>query len=112
MVASKKDYKIWKSGRDNEAGFMITPETAVMAGSKSAFIAIDKAGTHISGPVSFITTSENIRVGGLFVGMNDFVKMMPSNIVLPIPSQLPIPPVALFTSLALSLPFMMAMLIV
>jgi len=112
MGASKKDYKIWKASRESDAGFMITPETAIMAGSKSAFIAIDKKGTHISGPVSFITTGENIRTAGLFVGMNDFVKMVPSTIVTPIPSQLPIPPIGMFTSVALSLPFLMAFLVV
>jgi hypothetical protein len=112
MAASKKNFKIWKASRDSEAGFMITPETAVMAGSKSSFIAIDKSGTHISGPISFITTGENIRTAGLFVGMNDFVKMIPSTMMTPIPSQLPIPPVALFTSIALSLPFVLAALVV
>jgi hypothetical protein len=112
MAASKKNFKIWKASRDSKAGFMVTPDFTVMAGSESAFIAVSKEGTHISGPVSFITTSENIRTAGLFVGMNDFIKMIPSTIAMPIPSQLPIPPVAMFTSIAKSLPFMLAMLIV
>ena len=112
MAASKRNYKVWKASRDSKAGFQITPDFALMAGSDKSFIAVSKEGTHISGPVSFITTTENIRIAGLFVGMNDFVKMLPSNIVMPIPSQLPIPPVALFTSVAKSLPFILAFLIV
>jgi len=112
MAASKKGYKIWKASRDSEAGFMVTPEYAIMAGAKNAFIAVSKEGTHISGPLSLITTGENIRTAGLFVGMNDFVKMIPSTMVTPIPSQIPVPPVALFTSVAKSLPFILAFLVV
>lgn len=111
MAVPKSNYKIWKASKDSKAGFMVTPDTAVMAGSKSAFFAASKEGCFISGPISFITTGEQTRRAGLFVGMNDFVKMLPSNIMMPIPDLIPVPPVALFSSMALSLPFMIAMLL-
>jgi hypothetical protein len=110
MAVPKAKYKIWKASKDSTAGFMVTPDTAVMAGSKNAFFAASKEGCSISGPVSFVTTSEQIRVAGLFVKMNDFMKILPSNIMMPIPEQMPFPPVSLFTSIALSLPFAIALL--
>jgi len=110
MAVPKGRYKIWKASGDTSAGFMVTPDFAVMAGSKDSFVLTSKEGVHISGPVSFITTGEQTRQAGLFVRMNDFIRMVPSTIVTPIPFLLPIPPVALFTSVALTMPFAVAML--
>jgi len=111
MGAPKSRFKIWKASTDSATGFMVTPEYAVMAGAQSAFVAVSKEGCAISGPVSFITTGEQTRKAGLFVGMNEFVRMIPSTIVTPIPPHIPLPPVAFFASVALSLPFVMAMLV-
>lgn len=111
-MAEKANFKIWRATKDSAAGFMVTPNSAVMAGSKDAFIAATKNGIALSGPISLIATGEQIRQGGLFVKMNDFVKMIPSTIVTPIPDQIPFPPVALMTSVAKSLPFIIAMMAV
>lgn len=111
MAKAKNKYRIWKADRESAAGFMVTPDSVVMAGAKNAFFAASKEGCAISGPLSLISTGEQIRQAGLFVKMNDFVKMMPSTIVTPIPDQIPFPPVALFSSIAKSLPFMMALLV-
>ncbi len=108
-LESKSNFKVWKASRESAAGFMVTPDTAVMAGSPKNFIAINSTGTHISGPVSFITSSDMIRKGGLFVEMNDFIRMVPSTIVTPIPPQIPIPPIALFSNVAKTMPFVLAM---
>jgi len=110
MATPKATYKIWKADLNSAAGFMTTPDFSVMAGSKSAFFAVSKKGCFISGPLTLITTGEQIRKAGLFVGMNDFVKMIPSTVVTPIPEQIPFPPVAFFTSVTKSLPFALAML--
>lgn len=109
-LESQSTFKVWKSSSDSAAGFMVTPDTAVMAGSPKNFIAIDSNATHIAGPVSIVTSSEQIRQGGLFIQMNDFVRMVPSTIVTPIPPQVPIPPIALFASIAKQMPFVLAML--
>jgi len=110
MPTSKARYKIWRASRDAEAGFMVTPEAAFMIGSKSAFIAASKEGLHLSGPISLITTGEQTRQAGLFIKMNDFVQMIPSTIVTPLPSILPFPPVALGISIATMMPFFLGLL--
>jgi hypothetical protein len=110
MAIPKSKFRIWKADRDSDVGFMVTPESAFMIGSKNSFFATSKEGNVISGPLSFIATGEQIRQAGLFVKMNDFVKMIPSTMVTPIPDQIPFPPVAMFTSIAKSLPFALAFL--
>lgn len=102
--------KIWKVSQDNESGFMVTPDSTVMAGNSKNFIVANENGVTISGPLSIMTTSEQIRQGGLFVQMPDFIRMIPQTIVTPIPSQIPVPPVAMFASIAISIPFLMALL--
>lgn len=114
---AKKDggrYKIWTASRNAEGGFMVTPDTAVMAGSKKNFIAADGSGVYISGggSIAFNTTSENIRTGGLFVQMNDFLKMIPSTIMTPIPPTIPFPPLALPLMVGANLPFFLALMVI
>ncbi len=109
-MASEERVRIWKASPTAKPGFMVTPEVVVMAANRHNFIVVDQTGTNIAGPVSLMTTSEQIRQGGLFVQMNDFVRMVPPTIVTPIPSQVPFPPVALVASVALSMPILMALL--
>jgi hypothetical protein len=110
MAVPKAKYKIWKADKNSAAGFMVTPDSVVMAGAKNSFFASNKEGCFISGPLSILATSENVRRAGLFVEQFDFMKMIPSTIVTPIPMQMPMPPVSLFTSIAKSLPFVLALL--
>jgi len=111
MTVAKANYRIWKASRDSAAGFMVTPDEVVMAGAKSAFFAASKEGCYISGPLSIIATSESVKRAGLFSEIPDFMKMLPSTVVTPIPAQIPMPPVAMFTSIAKSLPFVLAFLV-
>jgi len=108
MAGSKGRYKIWKATKDSEAGFMAAPDASYMIGSKQAFIAVGKTGTTISGPTSFLTTSENLRYAGMFASPPDFINLLPSTLVSPIPQRLPIPPMAFATSMIQSLPFILA----
>jgi len=103
--------KIWKATSDSPAGFMITPDSAIMAGNADNFIAVSDLGTAIGGPVSFLTTSENIRQGGMFIQMNDFLQMIPKTIVTPIPSLIPFPPVAFFAGIAMVMPTVLALVV-
>jgi hypothetical protein len=109
-MATSKITKVWKVSGSTETGFMVTPDTVVMAANEKNFIVVDQNGVNISGPLSIMTTSDNIRQGGLFVQQNDFVKMIPGTIVTPIPQHIPMPPVALFASIAKSIPILMALL--
>lgn len=110
-MASEEKIRIWKATSDSPSGFMVTPDAVVMAGTKSNFIAIDNNGTNIAGPISLMSSSDQIRQGGLFVQMNDFIKMIPGTIVTPIPAQIPFPPIALVANIAESMPFLLAMLV-
>ncbi len=109
-MAAEQKIRIWKAIPESKAGFMVTPDTVAMAANGSNFVVVDQHGTAIGGPVSFMTTSEQIRQGGLFVQMPDFVRMVPSSVVTPIPPQVPFPPVALVAGFALSAAFLAALL--
>lgn len=107
-------FKIWTASRTAEGGFMVTPDSVVMAGSKKNFVAADASGVYLGGggSISFNTTAENIRMGGLFVQMNDFLRMIPSTIMTPIPPTIPFPPLALPAMIGFNLPFFMALLVI
>lgn len=108
-MASEQKIRIWRASSDSNTGFMVTEDAVFMVGTKSNFIAIDANGTNIAGPISLMSSSDQIRQGGLFVQMNDFIKMIPGTIMTPIPSQIPFPPIALISSFAESMPFLLAM---
>lgn len=107
---SKSRYKVWRATPDSAAGFMTTPEFTAMVGSKSSFIVVNDRGISISGPISMITTGEQVRQGGLFVKMNDLIQMIPSTIVTTVPNIIPFPPIAMVTHVMKTLPFVLAML--
>ncbi len=109
-MASEQRVRIWKAVPESKAGFMVTADSVAMAASSSNFIVVDQHGTNIAGPVSFMTTSENIRQGGLFTQMPDFVRMVPSSVVTPIPPQIPFPPIAMIAVFALMAPALAALL--
>ena len=108
-TGAKNKVKVWKATTDSPAGFMITPDAAIMAGNSKNFIAADKNGVSIAGSLSLMMTSDQIRQGGLFIQMNDFVQMIPKTIVTPIPQIIPFPPVAFFASIATSMPMILAL---
>jgi len=82
--STKKHIKIWKATPSSNPGFMVTERAVFMGGSKNNFIAADDNGVSIVGKtISLTTASENIRHAGLWVLMNDFVRMIPSTIVTP-----------------------------
>lgn len=110
-MASRRSYKVWKAIPESEVGFMVTPESAVMVGSRTNFFVSSKGGNVISGPISFLTTSERKRTAGLFVELPDFVKMIPGTIVTPgaAVQQIPFPPIQFYAVIAKSMPFMAAL---
>lgn len=109
-MATEQKFKIWKCGADSASGFMITPDSAIIAGTDENFIVVDSGGTNIAGPVSFMTSSDQVRQGGLFVQLPDFVRMIPGTMVTPIPPQIPFPPVALIASVATMLPALLSLM--
>lgn len=105
----KKEWKIWKATDEAKAGIMVTPDTVKMIAGPDKFIAIDSNGISINGPLSINSSSEQIRQGGLFVQMPDLIRMIPPTIVTPIPSQVPIPPLAFIAGIALMIPLLIVL---
>lgn len=104
MAAKIKVFRVEK------AGVHVDENRAVLVGSEKNFVVASKDGVNITGKsISMSVTSEQIRYGGLFVTMNDFVRMIPQTIVTPIPSQIPWPPLGMITGIMKDLPFFIAM---
>lgn len=111
MAASEKNFKIWKATPDASAGVQVTPEASQLIGSKYNFVAATGNGISLMGKsITIGTTSENVRTGGLFIKMNDFVRMIPQTMVTPVPSQVPFPPLGMVLALVIDLPFFIAMM--
>ena len=108
---SKKNFKVWIATKESEAGFMVTPKSAVMAGNDKNTVIAHETGVYIGGggPVSFNTTAENIRMGGMFTQMNDMVRMIPPTALTPFPPQIPFPPLAMPSAVTSELTFFMAL---
>ena len=110
-MASKDQVRIWQAVKDGPA-MQVDQNAAYMIGNKSNFIAASKDGISIMGnSITLGVSGEQIRQGGLFVGQNDFVRMVPSTITTPIPPQMPMPPLGMIKSIKKDLPFFMAMVV-
>lgn len=109
-MSSKVKTKVWRVSGKSESAFTLSDGSAKMIGSKGSFIAADKDGIAISGNISFICTSDQIRRGGLFLELNDFVRMIPTTIVTPMPNQIPFPPMGMVAGISKDLPVFLGML--
>jgi len=103
--------KIFRSSRQSEAGLMLTEKSASLLGSQGNFVVCDERGVTIKGPISLVAQSSDIRTGGLFVGLNDFLEMIPSTLVTPIPKKIPFPPVFALSGIQTDVAFFMSLLI-
>jgi hypothetical protein len=103
--------RAWKATREAQAGVFIDEKRSLLVGDSQHFVAADRNGVTIKGPVSMVTGSEEIRTGGLFVGMNDFQQMIPSTIVTPKPMKLPIPPISGIANIVQDVAFFAALLV-
>jgi len=106
-----KHYKIWKSSPGAPASVMITPDTAYLIGNDKNFVAASPVGVTLTGNITLNCLSEQRRMGGLFIAMNDWIRMIPQTIATPIPSQIPFPPLALPLAMLAGLPFFLATLV-
>lgn len=112
MAASEQNFKIWTATNTSSAGVMVTPKASFLVGTPYNFVVAGDSGITLAGKsISMGTVGENIRQGGLFVKMNDFVRMIPQTLATPIPSQIPFPPLGMVTSVLGDLPFFIAMMV-
>jgi len=111
-VSPKNDprQRVIKSSKDADASIVISDKSVKIVGNSKNFIAIDDRGITLKGPISLVTDGTGIRRGGLFVQMPDMIRMIPSTIVTPLPSQIPIPPIHGLINIKLDVAFFLSLL--
>lgn len=85
--------RVFRTSSKSPAGVFVQDKSAALFGNHKNFVVADDRGITIKGPISFISDSMGRRTGGLFVGINDFLEMIPQTILTPIPSKIPFPPI-------------------
>jgi len=103
--------RVMAASPEAPAALQLREEEAALIGSKNNLVVASKHGVTIRGPMSLLATSESIRKGGLFVGLNDFIEMLPSCIVLPLPKNIQVPPVFMMANIAKDVAYFMAFLV-
>lgn len=86
--------RVFRTSSGSSAAIIIDDDRIVIMGDTDHFVVVDKNGITIKGPRSDISASENNRKGGLWTTIPDFVAMLPSTIVTPLPQQIITPPTA------------------
>lgn len=110
-MANVPTRRIFRASKTSKAGLMLDETSASLIGDQRHFVVADEKGVTIKGPISLISDAMGIRRAGLFVGLNDFLAMIPSTIVTPIPQQIPFPPTFALVGLAKDVAFFTALLI-
>jgi hypothetical protein len=99
-----------KSGADAAAGVVVSSNASRMHGNKDNYIMTDERGTTINGPVSFVSGSDQIRVGGLWTMNHQLLLSLPSTMATPNPVFSINPPVKQLTSIMKEATVMIALL--
>lgn len=110
-MAANPRAKIFRTSSKSKASIYIEDDAVSMIGDSRHLVVADSRGITVKGPVSFISDSMGRRTAGLFVGINDFLEMIPQTLFTPIPSKIPFPPIFMMTNLAKDLAFFTALLV-
>lgn len=102
--------KVFRVSKSASASLWLQENSAALVGDDRHYVVADGSGVTIKGPISFVSDSTGIRRGGLWVGLNDFVEMIPSTMVTPIPSRIPFPPIFALVGLTATVAFFTALL--
>ncbi len=102
--------KIWKAEHDAEAGFVVAKNATRMNGNKDNYVMADERGVTVSGPVSFVSGSGQMRFGGLWVMQNEMMLSLPSTLATPTPVMTINPPMAQLASIMEDAAVMMSLL--
>lgn len=105
-----KRRRVFRATNESPSALSVDENAAYLVGSKTNFVVADDRGVTISGPMSFVSDSMQRRSSGLFIGMTDFLQMIPSTIVTPIPHRLLMPPLHMMQTLTRDLAFFYAAL--
>ena len=91
--------KTIKSSPDSKAGLVVAENVVRQSVNKDNSILIDEKGTTISGPISLVSATNHIRVGGLWTFNDPFKMTLPSTYACPTPTLMIDPPVKQFKEL-------------
>ena len=103
--------KVFKVSKDAAAGLRLEENSATLIGDSRHYVIADEQGITLKGPISLVADSMSIRKGGLWVGLNDFVEMIPSTIMTPIPSRIVFPPIFALVGLGVTVGFFTSLLV-
>lgn len=103
--------KVIRTHENAKAAVKVTGDSVIVAGNEKHVVVVNKQGITLRGPISLGADSSNIRHGGLFIGMNDFLKLIPSTQWTPIPQALVFPPVFGLVGIARDIAFFASLLI-
>ena len=103
--------RAWKVSRNADSGIFIDQERAIVAGDSKHFLVADRNGVTIKGPVNIVAMSNEVRSGGLFLGLGEFVEMIPSTIVTPLPKKIPVLPITGIINVVADVAFFAAFLV-
>lgn len=111
MPTASSKVKVWRATPTSQTGIVVSDGSAKVVGGPGSFIAVDKEGIALSGPVAFVGASQDRRNAGLWVEMPDMVKMIPTTLVTPMPSQIPFPSFGIIGAMARDVPIFLGLLI-
>jgi hypothetical protein len=111
MATKNPRARVIRTSESSKSSLYIEDNSISMIGNSKNFIVCDERGITLKGAISIIADSFNIRTGGLFVGLNDFVEMIPSTIVTPIPKKVPFPPIFAVKEIVKDVAFFTAQLV-
>lgn len=103
--------KIYRASENAPSGVEVSETSAALVGDSKNFVLADENGIYLKGPISIIADAMNKRTGGLFVGMNDMLHMVPSTLISPIPIQIPMPPIHGLVNIQKDVAFFLSLLV-
>jgi hypothetical protein len=106
MTLSIKDPK----QPDSPAGVVVAGNTVRMHGNKDNYVMADERGVTVNGPMSFVSGSDQIRIGGLWTMSNQLMLSLPSTMATPTPVLMINPPVKQFATIMKDAAVMIALL--
>lgn len=111
MATTSKDTRAFKASKKAKAGVLVQTDAASLIADDSHFIVVDEKGISLRGPISIIATADGVRRAGLWIGLTDFQKELPSCIPLPLPETVRYPPVHVLATITEDIAHFMAFLV-
>jgi len=102
--------KTIKSDAGSEAGIVVSKNASRMHGNKDNYVMTDERGTTVNGPISFVSGSDQIRIGGLWTLNNQLLMTLPSTLATPTPTLIINPPIKQLATLMKDATVMMGLL--